>query len=68
MFVRPALRLRCRQAFSTGGFRIDLLPGASIERLAGDETLFPDGLSRNQPFLCLITGPRNHLVFALSAA
>ena len=65
VFVRPALDCDVGRRFPTGGFRIDLLPGASIEKLAGDEILFPDGLSRNQPFLCLITGPGKSFDFRI---
>ena len=45
------------QAFPEGGFLI--LPEAepSSKRIGGDELLFADGVSRNQPFLCLVTAP-----------
>jgi cellobiose phosphorylase len=42
--------------FPDGGFHIAPLPGTSLERIGGDELLFSDGRSRNQPFLCLVTG------------
>ncbi len=41
--------------FPDGGFRIQTAPGTGIEKLGGDELLFADGASRNQPFLCIIT-------------
>lgn len=41
--------------FPDGGFRIQTAPGTGIEKLGGDELLFADGASRNQPFLCMIT-------------
>jgi cellobiose phosphorylase len=42
--------------FPDGGFHIAPLPGTALERTGGDELLFSDGLSRSQPFLCLVTG------------
>src|SRR5262249_19040381 len=48
-----------------GGFRLDPLPGTIIERLQGDEALFADGLSQNQPFLCLITRPATSIGFRI---
>ncbi len=47
--------------FPEGGFRLDLLPGTVIERIGGDELLFADGHTRNQPFLCLIFAPARAL-------
>jgi hypothetical protein len=28
-----------------------------IERIGGDDLLFPDGRSRSQPYLCMVTAP-----------
>ena len=41
--------------FPDGSFRIQPFPGTVIEQLGGDELLFADGATRNQPFLCMIT-------------
>ena len=38
--------------FPDGGFTIE---GTPIEKIGGDEWLFTDGISRNQPFVCFIT-------------
>ena len=57
VFVRPIPESDVGRRFPNGGFRIDPMPDTIIERLAGDEVLFLDGLSKNQPFLCLITKP-----------
>lgn len=65
VFVRPVLDCDVGKRFPEGGFRIDPLPGTFIERLAGDEALFSDGLSRNQPFLCLITKPAKSIGFRI---
>ncbi len=57
VFVRPIPDCDVGWRFPEGGFRIDPLPGTIIERTSGDEVLFNDGNSRNQPFLCLVTAP-----------
>ncbi|HSW27802.1 MAG TPA: hypothetical protein VLJ62_33925, partial [Burkholderiaceae bacterium] len=41
--------------FPNGTFRIDATPETAIEQVGGDELLFADGRSRNQPFVVLIT-------------
>jgi 1,2-beta-oligoglucan phosphorylase len=43
--------------FPQGHFRIE--PGTStlIERVSGDELLFVDGVSRQQPYVCVVTAP-----------
>ncbi len=43
--------------FPEGGFRIAPTAETAIETIGGDELLFPDGISRNQPFLCMLTAP-----------
>jgi cellobiose phosphorylase len=40
--------------FPEGCFTIE---GTSIDTIASDEFLFPDGVSRNQPFVCFVTTP-----------
>jgi cellobiose phosphorylase len=57
VFVRPVPDCDVGWRFPEGGFRVDALPGTFIERVGGDEVLFADGRSRNQPFLCLIIAP-----------
>jgi cellobiose phosphorylase len=66
VFVRPVPDSDVGRRFPDGGFRIDPAPGAAIQRLAGDEALFLDGISRNQPFLCLITAPATSTGFRLT--
>ncbi|MFO1101855.1 MAG: cellobiose phosphorylase [Methylocystis sp.] len=65
VFVRPNADSEVGRRFPHGGFRIDLLPGASLERVAGDEALFPDGVSRREPFLCLIVAPASSVCFRI---
>jgi cellobiose phosphorylase len=43
--------------FPEGGFHIAALGETAIETIGGDQPLFADGGSRNQPFLCFITAP-----------
>src|SRR5215510_183930 len=43
--------------FPDGGFRIDAADGTAFEQVGGDELLFADGRSRDQPFVVLITAP-----------
>jgi cellobiose phosphorylase len=43
--------------FPEGGFLIRPLGETRAEAVGGDEWLFADGVSRNQPFLCLVTAP-----------
>ena len=43
--------------FPAGHFRIDFGRDTAIERVTGDEALFLDGASRNQPYICVVTAP-----------
>jgi cellobiose phosphorylase len=47
--------------FPAGTFRIDATPATSLEQVGGDELLFADGRSRDQPFVVLITAPGTSL-------
>ncbi|MFZ0133778.1 MAG: hypothetical protein WAK95_14655 [Desulfobacterales bacterium] len=70
VFVQPTPDSDVGRRFPKGGFRIVPVDGTAIEQIGGDEMLFADGLSRNQPFLCMISEPavsigfriRGHLV------
>lgn len=53
--------------FPDGDFRLVPLPGTRIDRFGGDELLFADGCSRDQPFFCLVTEPATSIGFHLSA-
>ncbi len=66
VLVRPSPKCDMGRRFPNGGFRIDPMPVAGIERVAGDEALFADGFSRNQPFLCLITKPVTSIAFRIT--
>lgn len=57
VFVKPIPDSELNRRFPEGGFNIKPDLNTMIEKLGGDELLFLDGKSRNQPFLCLITAP-----------
>ena len=66
-FIRPIPECDVGRRFPDGGFRIDPLPASAIERVGGDELLFEDGQSRQQPFLCLLTVPTRAIGFRITA-
>ncbi|MFZ5545373.1 MAG: hypothetical protein ACOZJZ_17585 [Pseudomonadota bacterium] len=43
--------------FPDGHFRIQATPGTPLDRVGGDELLYLDGLSRGQPWLCMLAAP-----------
>ncbi len=47
--------------FPDGSFHIQPLPGSVIEHIGRDELLFEDGVSRDQPYLCLLMAPSRML-------
>ena len=57
VFVHPVPDSDVGRRFPEGGFRIEPLSGTVIERMGGDELLFLDGISRSQPYLCMISAP-----------
>lgn len=65
VFIRPNADSEIGRRFPDGGFLIELLAGASLERVAGDEALFPDGASRREPFLCLFVAPAKSVCFRI---
>jgi cellobiose phosphorylase len=66
----PAPDTDLSRRFPTGSFVIAPLPGTQFQQVGGDELLFIDRRSRQQPFLCIVTAPatgvglsiRGHLV------
>lgn len=56
VFVRAIPDSDVGRRFPDGGFRIQ---GTQIEKTGGDELIFTDGVSRNQPFVCFVTVPTN---------
>jgi 1,2-beta-oligoglucan phosphorylase len=55
--VMPAPGSDLGRRFPKGDFRITLAPGTPLHRAGGDELLFLDGRSRQEPYLCLETAP-----------
>src|SRR5262249_18276621 len=47
--------------FPDGGFRFEPAPGTRFESIGGDELLFEDGASREQPFLVFVSEPTRSL-------
>ena len=66
VLVRPLPDTDVGRRFPEGGFQLPPLPGTVVERVGGDELLFADGRSRNQPFLCLVTAPAVSAGFRLT--
>lgn len=55
--LAPAAASELGQRFAGGDFLISAAAGTHFERLGGDELLFSDGRSRQQPYFCVITAP-----------
>ena len=55
--VRPAPGSELAQRFASGDFLIAPAPATRIAKVGGDELLFADGRSRQQPYVCLLTEP-----------
>ena len=57
VFVRAIPESDVGRRFPKGGFLIEPAAGTQLEKIGGDELLFADGVSRDQPFLCFVTAP-----------
>jgi cellobiose phosphorylase len=55
--LEPAPDTDLGRRFPNGSFHLSPLPGTKIHSVGGDELLFLDGRSRQQPFVCLVTAP-----------
>jgi cellobiose phosphorylase len=65
VFVQPLPESDVGRRFPEGGFRIVPLDGTVMERIGRDEMLYADGLSRKQPYLCMISEPAVYIGFRL---
>ncbi len=65
VLVHPVPDSDVGRRFQQGGFRIEPISGTIIERMGGDELLFLDGRSRNQPYLCMISAPALSIGFRM---
>jgi 1,2-beta-oligoglucan phosphorylase len=61
IIVMPAPGSDVGRRFPKGDFRITLTPGTPLHRVGGDELLFLDGRSRQEPYLCLETAPARRI-------
>lgn len=57
VFVRAIPDSDVGRRFPDGGFTIEAAGETSFDETGGDELLFADDFSHNQPFLCFITSP-----------
>ena len=55
--IAPAPGSDLARRFPSGSFRIAPLQGTQFETVGGDELLFRDRGSRQQPYLCIVTAP-----------
>ena len=55
--LSPAPGTDLARRFPGGAFRISPQEGTRFERIGGDELLFLDGRSRQEPFVCIQTAP-----------
>ena len=61
MKVRAMTDSDVGRRFPDGSFRIQPMPGTVIEQAGRDELLFEDGVSRDQPYVCLVMAPSRTL-------
>ena len=57
IIVTPMAGSELAQRFPGGSFHIAPLSDTNFQRVGGDELLFTDARSRQQPYLCVITAP-----------
>lgn len=70
VIAAPVPETDLAQRFPKGSFEVAPLAGTTFQRVGGDELLFSDGRSRDQPYICIVTAPavsagvriRGHLV------
>ena len=55
--VAPAPNTDLGRRFPKGSFHIEPLTGTTFQKVGGDELLFLDQRSRQQPFVCIVTAP-----------
>jgi cellobiose phosphorylase len=63
--VSPAPATELGRRFPQGTFRITAASGTQFERVGGDELLFLDGRSRQQPFVCIVTAPATRAALSI---
>jgi cellobiose phosphorylase len=66
ILIRPIADSDVGRRFPDGSFRITAEAGTTIEHVGGDELLFADGRSRQQPFLVIVTAPATSIGFRIT--
>ena len=51
--------------FPNGSFALTPLGSTEFQRVGGDELLFADGQSREQPYICIVTAPARAAVMRI---
>jgi cellobiose phosphorylase len=64
--VTPAAGSDTARRFPDGSFVIAPLGSTEFQRVGGDELLFADGRSREQPYICIVTAPARAAVLRIS--
>lgn len=59
--ISPAANSDLGRRFPQGSFTITAAGGTEFEKVGGDELLFIDKQTRQQPFVCIITAPSTHV-------
>jgi len=59
--ISPAANTELGRRFPHGNFTIAAASGTKFERVGGDELLFTDAQTRQQPFVCIITAASTHV-------
>jgi len=59
--ISPAANTELGRRFPHGNFTIASMGGTEFERVGGDELLFADEQTREQPFVCIITAASTHV-------
>jgi len=70
IIVAPAPGTELARRFQNGSFHVTPNAGTGFQHVGGDELLFIDGRSRQQPYICIVTAParlvglriRGHLI------
>ena len=64
--VAPAPGSELALRFPQGDFLIAPVDGTGFERVGGDDLLFVDGRSRQQPYVCIVTAPASSVGLKLT--
>jgi len=65
VIVAPSPDTELARRFPSGSFAVTPLGSTEFQRVGGDELLFADGRSRNQPYICIVTAPARAAVLRI---